>query len=212
MTISAGPSTHHVLWTSVLHLQLHKFNYSRCKQCVLNLALQCWTPTRYSKQSLVSWAFWHLLLYHKCHAYVLSYPASQGHPVHWIALGPVLAIILVSSILLVLIAILLGALYKRRKTRCSGKQHTMLQIMTAFVDAILLHHFDNCDFTTSSFDVTTQVHPYTITVVFSTEQSMRWPHHTMKMCCGMTTMWQIIQTWQHLRYAWKNHCNTTQCV
>lgn len=94
--------------------------------------------------------FNHLLLYHKCHAYVLSFPASQGHPVHWIALGPVLAIILVSSILLVLIAILLGALYKRRKTRCSGKQHTMLQIMTAFVDAILLHHFDNCDFTTSS--------------------------------------------------------------
>lgn len=68
---------------------------------------------------------------------LLPRPISQGYIVHWATVGPVLAFFLIASTLLVLIIIVSTALYKRRRSRCSGGLHNMLQI-TAFSTAILI--------------------------------------------------------------------------
>ena len=65
----------------------------------------------------------HLSLHHTT---LPLHPVSQGHPVNWTAVGPVLAIFTITAILLALTIILVAALFKQRRTRHTGRYLTTL--------------------------------------------------------------------------------------
>ena len=107
-----------------LCLPLHSTVRNQIQQCKYMVCPHfAASPSPHHQLPLVIVLIWlTTCLYH--HTTLLLHPVSQGHPVNWTTVGPVLAIFTITAILLALTIVLVAALFKQRRTRHTGRYHT----------------------------------------------------------------------------------------
>lgn len=120
---------------SIVRNQIQQPKYTVCPHCSLPFTAP--SATASDSPALVD----HLSLHHKATQPFTLHPVSQGHSVTWTAVGPVLAIFIITAILLVLAAILVVALFKQRRARHTGRYHTThVRMQLVYVRRCYLYH------------------------------------------------------------------------